>query len=463
MIPCLIPSRVSSSLFCLVVLAALLSYPAPAPAEFPILLKEIIIECNRKALDESLADGSYRGEAGILRIRPEPARSLGLKVCEDQDYREAVHLLEQAEKDLKMAKIALCSQRKETFPDQHARRVMEHMLAYQKTRHLSRERFACYHGKVNRGNDDRLDETRCQKVLSGLLAESLGNTGRNLRDALGYFFNKCQGAANNTDHLMPSNVAFVNEVFHRYARRAPPGFRDSLDLDSRKIPWDASPSRHWREVMEKDGFPYASHLAAALKRHPDLGKWVDPMLFAALMKRESRFDPLAVSQVGAAGLTQIMPRTALELGMKGIFIPSYYDRALSFMEKEKAKRREALETLFDITGGDGLQRAGRARDLMQASLGYRLQRERLLARYKRDLLRDGKDSRLDPAVSIEYGLRYFAGLMKDHQGDISLALASYNAGSHRVREYRGIPPFRETVRFRNRVLGFYGDYVGRLE
>ena len=53
--------------------------------------------------------------------------------------------------------------------------------------------------------------------------------------------------------------------------------------------------------------------------------------------------------------------------------------------------------------------------------------------------------------------------MKEHEGDISLALASYNAGPHRVREYHGIPPFAETVLFRNRVLEYYREYLRKAQ
>ena len=49
--------------------------------------------------------------------------------------------------------------------------------------------------------------------------------------------------------------------------------------------------------------------------------------------------------------------------------------------------------------------------------------------------------------------------MKAQKGDMSLALASYNAGPHRVKQYNGIPPYRETVHFRNLVLKYYRDYL----
>jgi len=54
-------------------------------------------------------------------------------------------------------------------------------------------------------------------------------------------------------------------------------------------------------------------IARECKRYMPPG-W-DWLIFKALVKQESRFDPNAVSYVGAAGLTQLMPATARELGM----------------------------------------------------------------------------------------------------------------------------------------------------
>jgi soluble lytic murein transglycosylase-like protein len=53
--------------------------------------------------------------------------------------------------------------------------------------------------------------------------------------------------------------------------------------------------------------------------------------------------------------------------------------------------------------------------------------------------------------------------MKIQKGDITLALASYNAGPHRVTEYNGVPPYTETVTFRNTVLKYYREYMDRVK
>jgi len=46
---------------------------------------------------------------------------------------------------------------------------------------------------------------------------------------------------------------------------------------------------------------------------------LDPALLASLVRQESGFDPAAVSNAGAMGLTQLMPETAAQLGVTDPF------------------------------------------------------------------------------------------------------------------------------------------------
>jgi hypothetical protein len=108
---------------------------------------------------------------------------------------------------------------------------------------------------------------------------------------------------------------------------------------------------------------------------------VDPRFIHAVIKQESRYNPKAVSPVGAEGLMQMMPGTARRFGLKDPF---------------------------------------------------------------------------DAAANVEAGTKYLKWLLKRFDGDVSLALAGYNAGEGSVDKYKGVPPYSETQNYVKKIVTTYG-------
>lgn len=108
---------------------------------------------------------------------------------------------------------------------------------------------------------------------------------------------------------------------------------------------------------------------------------VDPRFIHAVIKQESKYDPKAVSYVGAQGLMQMMPATAKRFGLKDPF---------------------------------------------------------------------------DATANVEAGTKYLKWLLNRFDGDVSLALAGYNAGEGSVDKYKGVPPFNETQNYVKKIVATYG-------
>ncbi|MDY6972655.1 MAG: lytic transglycosylase domain-containing protein [Thermodesulfobacteriota bacterium] len=64
----------------------------------------------------------------------------------------------------------------------------------------------------------------------------------------------------------------------------------------------------------------------------------------------------------------------------------------------------------------------------------------------------------DPEHNINGGVKYFKLLLEQFNGEIRLALAAYNAGSSRVRQYQGVPPIKSTQYYVKKVFEYYQYY-----
>lgn len=133
---------------------------------------------------------------------------------------------------------------------------------------------------------------------------------------------------------------------------------------------------------------------------------IDVEFLLAIIYTESNFNPVAVSKNGAAGLMQMMPHTAQELGLK---VPKYSNR--------RKPNRDA-----------------------------------------------NVDERFDPTKNLHAGLTYFNKLLEKYQGDLTLTLGAYNVGPGRVR-VRG-PLISKGKRYAKKVLTrcqFYRDNAEKME
>ena len=72
--------------------------------------------------------------------------------------------------------------------------------------------------------------------------------------------------------------------------------------------------------------------------------------------------------------------------------------------------------------------------------------------------RFGVHDPFDPAQSLDGAAKYLRGLLGQFAGDVSKALAAYNAGEGNVKKYGGIPPFAETQAYVPAVLAAYDTY-----
>jgi Rod binding domain-containing protein len=69
----------------------------------------------------------------------------------------------------------------------------------------------------------------------------------------------------------------------------------------------------------------------------------------------------------------------------------------------------------------------------------------------------------DPKQNINGGTKYLKQLLDKFDGNVKLAVASYNAGPARVERHKGIPPIPETQKYVKRVMQYVDHFTGEKE
>ena len=69
--------------------------------------------------------------------------------------------------------------------------------------------------------------------------------------------------------------------------------------------------------------------------------------------------------------------------------------------------------------------------------------------------RFGVGNAFDPAQNVEGGTTYLKSLLDRYKGDLSKTLAAYNAGEHAVDLFGGVPAYRETQQYVQKVTDRY--------
>ena len=73
-----------------------------------------------------------------------------------------------------------------------------------------------------------------------------------------------------------------------------------------------------------------------------------------------------------------------------------------------------------------------------------------------------KDLR-NPAQNISAGAKYLKYLHERFNGNETQVIAAYNAGEGNVKRFRGVPPFRETRQYVQKVRGYEEEFHNRVQ
>jgi len=193
-------------------------------------------------------------------------------------------------------------------------------------------------------------------------------------------------------------------------------------------------------------------IQSSIKKYEDIYS-LDPLFVLSIIKAECHFRKYTISSMGAAGVAQLMPITAKEMGMK-VFLPSYYETAWQELRTALGHSQKVQEAVGKIDFRESkeynMKRASEVISYRELATRHQKKANQLFQRYKQDLLAQVEDAsdeelmEIDQRFIISLAIDTCVKLLADNarrlnNGDVREIASAYNAGLGRVLEFQGIP------------------------
>ncbi len=165
---------------------------------------------------------------------------------------------------------------------------------------------------------------------------------------------------------------------------------------------------------------------------------------------EATFDRALISHIGPSEIPEAPAEVALDAVAVAVGVPG----------RKPLEGRPFAELIETVSSKHGIDPA-LVHAVVEAESNYRAKAKsqvgarglmQVMPATGRDLGVTSAAMLFDPRANLEAGVKYLKSLLEQFDGDLTSALAAYNAGPGAVARYRGVPPYRETQNYVKRVL-----------